>query len=145
MVSALMTTAPAVGARPAPLPAHVDLVTAAIADIRTLVPPVWPLQDYVAVNPFQGLAHLRFLEARSLLRDVRDCETLPPAERYIELFVQGDITSADVEKALRQCCVEYPEHYEGLSPHDCTQALHAAARGGASLSHRRGGRRQPTR
>ena len=127
MASALMTTAPAVGTRPAPLPAHVDLVTAAIADIRTLVPPVWPLQDYVAVNPFQGLAHLRFLEARSLLRDVRDCETLPPAERYIELFVQGDITSADVEKALRQCRVEYPEHYEGLSPHDCNQAIHDAA------------------
>ena len=127
MATASTIIAPVFGARPVPPAAHIDQVTAAIADIRTLVPPVWPLQDYVAVNPFQGLANLRFLEARSLLRDVRDCETLPPASRFIELFVQGDITSADVEKALRQCREEYPEHYDELSPHVLNQALHDAA------------------
>jgi uncharacterized protein YbcC (UPF0753/DUF2309 family) len=115
------------GRQAAPPPAHVDRVTSAIADIRTLVPPVWPLQDYVAVNPFQGLASLRFLEARSLLCDVRDCETLPPAGRFLTLFVRGDITSADVEEALRQCREEYPEHYDGLSPHVLERALHDAA------------------
>ena len=119
--------APVVSRRPTPLPSHIDRVTSAIADIRTLVPPVWPLQDYVAVNPFQGLANLRFLEARSLLRDVRDCETLPPASRFVRLFVQGDIASADVEKALQQCREEYPEHYAGLSPHDFNEWLHQAA------------------
>jgi uncharacterized protein YbcC (UPF0753/DUF2309 family) len=119
--------APVFGRRPAPLPSHIDRVTSVIAEIATLVPPVWPLQDYVAVNPFQGLGDLRFLEARSLLRDVRDCETLPPASRFVKLYVQGDVTSADVEKAFRQCREEYPEHYEGLSPHDFNQALHDAA------------------
>jgi uncharacterized protein YbcC (UPF0753/DUF2309 family) len=118
-------SAPVCGRRPPT--AHVDHVTAAIADIRTLVPPVWPLQDYVAVNPFQGLANLRFLEARSLLRDVRDCETLPPANRFVELFVQGDITSTDIEKAVRQCREEYPENYDKLAPHDFNQVLHDAA------------------
>lgn len=124
MATTSTSSAPACGPRAAPPPAHVDRVTSAIADIRTLVPPVWPLQDYVAVNPFQGLANLRFLEARSLLCDVRDCETLPPASRFITLFVQGDITSADVEQALRQCREEYPEHYDGLSPHVLERALH---------------------
>jgi uncharacterized protein YbcC (UPF0753/DUF2309 family) len=127
MATASTIIAPALGRHPAPLPSHVDRVTSAIADIRSLVPPVWPLQDYVAVNPFQGLANLRFLEARSLLRDVRDCETLPPAGRFIDLYVKGDVTSADVEKALRQCREEYPEHYAELSPHDFNQALHDAA------------------
>ncbi|MFM7244100.1 MAG: YbcC family protein [Planctomycetaceae bacterium] len=129
MAAAAPLLAPAAGRHPAPLPSHIERVTAAIADIRTLVPPVWPLQDYVAVNPFQGLANLPFLEARSLLRDVRDCEMLPPASRFVGLFVQGDITAADVEVALRQCREEYPEHYAGLSPHDCNLALHAAATG----------------
>lgn len=119
--------APTLGRRPPPLPAHVDRVTAVIADIRLIVPPVWPLQDYVAVNPFQGLSNLRFLEARSLFRDIRDCEMLQPASFFVSLFVRGDITSSDVEKALRQCREEYPEHYSGLSLHELNRALHAAA------------------
>jgi len=118
----------ATGSRdPALVRSHIDRVKSAIADIRDLVPPVWPLQDYVAVNPFQGLANLKFLEARSLLCEVRACETLPPASHFIDHFLRGDITSADVETALQQCREEYPEHYEGLSPHDFNQALHDAA------------------
>jgi uncharacterized protein YbcC (UPF0753/DUF2309 family) len=119
--------ASAASRHPVALPAHVDRVTSAIADIRGLVPPVWPLQDYVAVNPFQGLANLRFLEARSLLRDVRDCETLLPAGHFAGLVVDGDITSADVDAALEQCREEYPEHYTTLAAHDLNQALHDAA------------------
>lgn len=119
--------ASAAGRHPAALPAHVDRVWSAIADIRGLVPPVWPLQDYVAVNPFQGLANLRFLEARSLLRDVRDCETLLPASHFVRLLVDGDITSADVDAAVVQCREEYPEHSTTLSSHDATQALRDAA------------------
>ena len=110
-------------------PDHVERVRTAIAEIRDLVPPVWPLADYVAVNPFQGLAHLRFLDARRLLREVRDCEMLPGADRLLERFVRGDIFAADVEKAFVQCREEYPECYSDLSPHDLTLALHRAARG----------------
>jgi uncharacterized protein YbcC (UPF0753/DUF2309 family) len=127
MAVASTIIAPGPGSRSAALPSHIDRVTSAIADIRSLVPPVWPLQDYVAVNPFQGLANLRFLDARSLLRDVRDCDTLPPATRFVSLFVRGDISSADVEQALQQCREEYPEHYMGLSAHEINRSLHDAA------------------
>jgi hypothetical protein len=109
-----MTATPAFDAITRPrspaLPSHIERVHAAIADIRDVVPPVWPLEDYVAVNPFQGVANQRFLAARSLLRDVRDCEMLPPASRFIDLVVAGDLTTFDVEQALRQCREEYPEH-----------------------------------
>jgi len=127
MTPAQLLTTPTARLRSLVLPNHVERVREAIADIRGLIPPVWPLQDYVAVNPFQGVAHLRFLEARSLLREVRDCDILPPASRFVELFVAGDITAADVEKALRQCREEYPDHFGDVSPHTFNQALHVAA------------------
>ena len=120
-------SSPLLAPRPTALPSHIDRVMEAIADIRGLVAPVWPLQDYVAVNPFQGLADRRFLDARALLRDVRECDTLPPASRLIDLFVRGDITTADVEKSLDQCREEYPEHYADRSPHDLNRSLHDAA------------------
>ncbi|MGI9176920.1 MAG: YbcC family protein [Pirellulales bacterium] len=113
--------------RSAARPSHIERVQAAIADIRGVVPPVWPLQDYVAVNPFQGVANLPFLDARSLLRDVRDCELLPPASRFVSLYVGGEITTVDVEKALRQCREDYPVLYAALSPHSLNQALYEAS------------------
>jgi len=49
------------------------------AVVRTggLVSPVWPLADYVAVNPFLGLVDRDWLAAREFLRSVSSCETLP--------------------------------------------------------------------
>ena len=126
-----MTATPAFTAITRPrspaLPSHIERVHAAIADIRDVVPPVWPLEDYVAVNPFQGVASRRFLAARSLLRDVRDCEMLPPASRFIDLVVAGDLTTSDVEQALRQCREEYPEHYAHVSASAINRSLHDAA------------------
>lgn len=49
-----------------------------LAEVESLVPPLWPLKDYVAVNPFLGWTDRKFLEARSRLRRMRDCEMLPP-------------------------------------------------------------------
>lgn len=126
-----MTVTPSLAAiarsRSPALASHIERVHAAIADIRDVVPPVWPLEDYVAVNPFQGVANRRFLAARSLLRDVRDCEMLPPASRFIDLVVAGDLTAPDVEQALRQCREEYPEHFAQLSADSINASLHEAA------------------
>ena len=90
-------------------PARLERVSRMVAEVCGVVPPVWPLQDYVAVNPFLGLAGRRFLDARQLLRDVRACEMLLPATHFQEQFDRGEITSADVEQAAIQCREEYPE------------------------------------
>ena len=39
---------------------HVD---EAVQSVQDLVSPVWPLRDYVAVNPYAGLSDLKFMEA----------------------------------------------------------------------------------
>ena len=102
-----------------------------VAEVGGLVPPVWPLEDFVAVNPFVGFSGMRFLDARGLLRDVRDCELLPSAADFLRRFAQGEITQADVDAAAAQCREEYPERYADLRPQDLVAALEEAAVGSA--------------
>lgn len=99
-----------------------ERITAVISDVCSVVPPVWPLKDYVAVNPFLGLSQRRFLEARQTLSSVRTCDMLLPAAHFLKLFEQGDITTHDVEDAFRQCVQEYPDFYVGRDPLDFAQA-----------------------
>jgi uncharacterized protein len=102
--------------RPLASPARLDRVTAVIGEIAALVPPVWPLADYVAVNPFVGLGPARFLDARQMLRDVRDCELLMPAAHFHDRYSRGEIETADLERAFRECVEAYPDLYTGRDP-----------------------------
>ena len=71
-----------------------------LAAVGAIIPPVWPLADYVAVNPFLGLADRPFLVARQLLADVRVCDILPTAEWFRQRLSTGVITTADLDTAL---------------------------------------------
>ena len=118
---------PAALRHPVATPAQLEQVRAAINSVTELIPPLWPLEDYVAVNPFLGLAPRRFLDARQLLRDVRECELLLPAAYYQDLFDRGEVTVADVERALRQCVEAYPELFAGSRPQTFVHRLTEAA------------------
>ncbi len=127
--------------RPLASPSHLERVTAAIGEIAAIVPPVWPLEDYVAVNPFLGLAPARFLEARQMLREVRDCELLLPAAHFHDIYQSGRIQTADLERAFGQCLEAYPDLYTGGDPRRLVQLvaeLAAAEKSGG------GDRRPPT-
>jgi uncharacterized protein YbcC (UPF0753/DUF2309 family) len=102
-------------------------VAKAIAAVSGIVPPVWPLEDYVAVNPFLGLSAARFLDARGQLRSVRNCEMLPTARHLLARYEKGDITVADAEQAARQCVEEYPDLYAGIPLATLVAALQDAA------------------
>jgi uncharacterized protein YbcC (UPF0753/DUF2309 family) len=82
-----------------------------LAEVESIVPPLWPLKDYVAVNPFLGMSHETFLCTRQMMCDVRDCDLLLPLDYFRELFEQGAISRHNVEDALRQCVEEYPDLY----------------------------------
>ena len=112
---------------PVATPAELGQVTAAINTVTALIPPLWPLEDYVAVNPFLGFAPRRFLESRQILRDVRDCELLLPAAYYHDLFDRGEIAVTDVEQAFQQCVELYPDLYSGSSSQPLMQQLAEAA------------------
>ena len=51
----------------------------------------------------------RFLDARQMLRDVRDCEMLLPAAHFHDLLRPRRDQAADLERAFRQCLEAYPD------------------------------------
>ncbi len=93
-------------ATPQPRPASLRPVAAdeslAQAVVRTagLVSPVWPLADYVAVNPFLGLVDRDWLAAREFLRSVSACETLPSLGHYRRRWREGGFAAADIDAAI---------------------------------------------
>ena len=46
------------------------------------IAPLWPLESFVAVNPYLGLADLRFGEAAELLASTAGARTTMPAAFY---------------------------------------------------------------
>ena len=111
-------------------------LAATLAEIEAIVPPLWPLKDYVAVNPFLGLAERKFLDARTLLREVRDCELLPTADYFRAQLEAGRINRADIVSALEQCAREYPECYADLDVQWITAALETDAFGPSAAERR---------
>ncbi len=71
-----------------------------LAEVAQVIAPVWPLKDYVAVNPYAGISDRSFLDGRSYLRLVSDCETLMPLSYYSDQFKQGKFAKSDIEAAI---------------------------------------------
>ena len=93
-------------ATPQPRPASLRPVAAdeslaqAVGRTAGLVAPVWPLADYVAVNPFLGLVDRAWLAAREFLRSVSACETLPSLGHFRSRWLAGSFAAADIDAAI---------------------------------------------
>ncbi|MEZ6061775.1 MAG: DUF2309 domain-containing protein [Planctomycetaceae bacterium] len=79
-----------------------DKLAETLRKVGNTIAPVWPLQDYVAVNPYLGLADRPFLNARRFLRVFSDCETLMPLDYYRTEFQRGHFTKSDISAALNE-------------------------------------------
>lgn len=77
-------------------------LTEILERVESMVAPLWPLADYVAVNPFLGLADQSFLDARKLLRSVSNAEMLMPADYYRKKLERGEMTPADIAAAIAE-------------------------------------------
>ncbi|GAA5144126.1 DUF2309 domain-containing protein [Prosthecobacter algae] len=64
------------------------------------IPPLWPLQSFVAVNPFVGLTDRPFVEVCELMHRVTKGGMLMSVEYFREQFASGRISSRDVEEAV---------------------------------------------
>lgn len=74
---------------------------AALAEALRRIPPLWPLKNFVAVNPFLGLADQPFPQAAQLIRRVAHDDMLMPAEYYLAAIEQSRIHFADLTQAHR--------------------------------------------
>ena len=77
-----------------------------IESIGALIPPMWDLRNFVAVNPFQGLSGTRITEAARKVNDGLGASFLPPATYYQERWRQGDFTTSDLEGPARRAGME---------------------------------------
>ncbi|MGE0760565.1 MAG: putative inorganic carbon transporter subunit DabA, partial [Pirellulaceae bacterium] len=82
------------------LPARGTSIREVVEQVRQKIAPVWPLNDYVAVNPYVGYVDQEFLTARTSLRSVSDLETLLPVAYYREQFAAGSLCRADIDAAV---------------------------------------------
>lgn len=71
-----------------------------ICRVADRIAPVWPLQNFVAVNPYFGFAQNEFLKARSILQSFSDAELLMPLDYYRRRYQQQRLTQADIAAAV---------------------------------------------
>ena len=82
------------------------------------IPPLWPLKDFVAVNPFVGLSERHFLEAAALLRHTAHGDILMPAPYFLDRLDSGEITDDDVREAIEFAGLTLPPPWSAaLKPH----------------------------
>ncbi|MDV6033066.1 MAG: DUF2309 domain-containing protein [Phycisphaera sp. RhM] len=74
-----------------------------LAGVTQVVSKVWPLKDYVAINPYSGIAGRPFADARAFLQVFSDCELLMPIQYYRSQYAKGRLTIDDVRQAIAEC------------------------------------------
>jgi len=76
------------------------LLTAQIEAACARVPPLWPLKNFVAVNPFLGLSDRHFLDSSALVRRVTHGDMTMPLSHYRQQWEAGRISEGDLLEAL---------------------------------------------
>ena len=64
------------------------------------IAPLWPLKDFVAVNPFLGFADTTFFEAGQIMRRAASARMTMPRSFYVQALESGRMTDADLVVAL---------------------------------------------
>lgn len=79
-----------------------ESINDSVTEVYDTVVPVWPLKDYVAVNPYFGIADRSFIQARDFMRVFSDCEMLMPVEYYAQQFHDKKFGVEHIKSALSE-------------------------------------------
>lgn len=83
-----------------------EYVTATVIDDATQVcrrvPPLWDLENYVAVNPFLGFSGQPMADAAQVVGDGLSARVLPGSDFYRERWRAGAFGKAELERAARR-------------------------------------------
>lgn len=90
------------------------------------VAPVWPLDQWIAVNPFWGLRKLPAYRAEQVLRERGGVSILMPPAFYREAWAGGRIKEQDLLRSIQ-------ERGEGGSPEEYLRYLNREAESAGSL------------
>ncbi|GAT32358.1 hypothetical protein TSACC_2756 [Terrimicrobium sacchariphilum] len=90
------------------------------------IAPLWPLQHFVAVNPFLGLADRPFTDACQLMSRLLPGGMQMPASYYAQKFAAGELTAPDLSAALAQAGKTLPPAQAALIAEWTPATLRAA-------------------
>ncbi|HMP05368.1 MAG TPA: Na-translocating system protein MpsB, partial [Lacipirellulaceae bacterium] len=105
--------------RPGATASHTDFpnVLKSLLSVCDKVAPVWPLADYVAVNPYMGFVQQEFFATSRQLRQFSTCLTAMPLTYYQERFRSGAIQREDIELAIDELVESGVSEAELLTGH----------------------------
>lgn len=86
------------------------------------IAPVWPLQEFVAVNPFLGLAEMPFGAAQARLGEVAGRPALPERALFARAIASGRISEADLVAAAGTATTADALRQAALEPRPATPA-----------------------
>ena len=75
-------------------------IEAAIARACNRIAPLWPLKNFVAVNPFLGFSDQTFAATCATLRRIARIDMLMPRDFYRQALADGRIEDRDLDAAL---------------------------------------------
>ncbi len=73
-----------------------------LSEVFQPIPPLWPLADFVAVNPWANLTEKTLLEVHQSQQAIQDCDLLPAWSVLQSLWQQNRFTEADARTAYEQ-------------------------------------------
>ena len=79
---------------------HSQHVHSAISTACKRIAPAWPLENFVAVNPYLGLADLTFQEAARTMHQRGGIQLYMPIRFYLDRIKKEEITQDDLNQAL---------------------------------------------
>lgn len=94
-----------------------------LTDVQAAIVPLWPLKDFVAVNPLGGLASHDLLHVHREMGGQRDAELLMPCEYFLDSLSRGVLVDEDLETALVECKTAHPEVYGKVGVKDLVTRL----------------------
>jgi len=65
------------------------------------IAPIWPLENFVAVNPYFGMSDFTFSEVALRLQKVAGAKMTLPLRYYLSKIKEGEILSEDLAKAIQ--------------------------------------------
>ncbi|MFP5370132.1 MAG: putative inorganic carbon transporter subunit DabA, partial [Actinomycetes bacterium] len=80
-------------------PLHTELL-ADVSEAAEIIAPLWPLTNFVAVNPLVGLQHLLFDDATAVARRWLRARTHLTLAGFRAAHARGATTDADLRRAI---------------------------------------------
>jgi uncharacterized protein YbcC (UPF0753/DUF2309 family) len=88
-------------ARTLPQMSRNAVIAASNSAVRTIAP-LWPLESFVAVNPFLGIANLPYADADNTVDRIWGARLVMPRTFYAEAIRSGQIQRRHIEEALAE-------------------------------------------